>query len=403
VVAVLAAIAATAEWLRRPTSTPVVAACGALVVLWLVLRPWAGWRRGGLAAAGLWLAAVMIPAQLRLSDIERQWPAQRQARINAASERLAGDLHAAYHRAERLAAAAADAPQADRAAAFTLLDRLVPPAGPEMSVAILDAEGQPWAWAGRHRLPPAPTGDSVGSRATGYYVVLEARRHTATGGVAVAGALVWADPAVPDRGRSLAELFRRRTEVGLTVYPPDTAPDSADVFDYQEPTTAGPRLLFSVRPIPPEQGAARQLVYDRASRLVAWVTLLIIGLALTLATHPWQRIAMLAAIVWLAVRAPVGPALGLAPPFSPATFFRHLLGPLSGSAGVLGLTSMLLTIGGVWLWGQRLPRRWYGLALGGALLLMSPYLISSLGRGITPPADGVSIGLWLSWQVVLMV
>ena len=30
------------------------------------------------------------------------------------------------------------------------------------------------------------------------------------------------------------------------------------------------------------------------------------------------------------------------------------------------------------------------LALGGALLLISPYLISSLGRGITPPADGVS-------------
>jgi hypothetical protein len=42
-------------------------------------------------------------------------------------------------------------------------------------------------------------------------------------------------------------------------------------------------------------------------------------------------------------------------------------------------------------------------ALGGALLLASPYLISSLGRGITPPADGVPIGLWLSWQLALMV
>jgi len=63
----------------------------------------------------------------------------------------------------------------------------------------------------------------------------------------------------------------------------------------------------------------------------------------------------------------------------------------------------LLTIGGVWLWGLRLPRRWYGVALGGALLLASPYLISSLGRGITPPADGVSIGLWLSWQLALVV
>ena len=71
---------------------------------------------------------------------------------------------------------------------------------------------------------------------------------------------------MPDRGRSLAELFRQRTEVGLTVYPPNTAPDSADVFDYEEPTTAGPRLLFSVRPVPPEQGTAKELAYERGSR-----------------------------------------------------------------------------------------------------------------------------------------
>ena len=79
----------------------------------------------------------------------------------------------------------------------------------------------------------------------------------------MAGVLIWAHPAVPDRGRSLAELFRARTEVGLTVYPAGTAPDSADVFDYEEPTTAGPRLLFSVQPIPPEQGAAKELAYER--------------------------------------------------------------------------------------------------------------------------------------------
>src|SRR5262249_2069522 len=107
--------------------------------------------------------------------------------------------------------------------------------------------------------------------------------------------------------------------------------------------------------------------------------------------------------VWLSVRAPIGPALGLQPLFSPATFFRPLLGPLSGSAGVLALAGTLLTIGGVWLWGLRLPRRWYGVALGGGLLLAPPFLVSSLGRGITPPADGVAIGLWLSWQLALMV
>ena len=119
---------------------------------------------------------------------------------------------------------------------------------------LFDPEGDPWAWAGRHRLPPVAEGDSLGARATGYYVVLEARRHSADGRTAVAGVLVWAHPAVPDRSRSLAELFRESTEVGLTVYPPGAAPDSVDVFDYEEPTTAGRRLLFSVQPMPAGAG-----------------------------------------------------------------------------------------------------------------------------------------------------
>ena len=402
-VVVVAAGAVAAEWLRRPAWVWVAAAALALGAAVFLLRPLAGWRRRGLAAALGGLVAAMAVAQGQLASIEHRWPEERQSRVNAASRRLAGDLHAAYHRAERLAEAAAATGADDRETAFELLDRLVPGAGPEMSVVILDADGLPWAWAGRHRLPPTPRGDSIGSRATGYYVELEARRHTRDGRVAVAGVLIWAHPAVPDRGRSLAELFRARTEVGLTVYRPNTAPDSADVFDYEEPTTAGPRLLFSVRPIPPEQGTAKEFAYERGSRAVTWLVLAVLALGLSVAARPVERMALLSALLWLAMRAPVSPALGLQPLFSPGTFFRPLLGPLSGSAGVLALAGILLTIGGVWLWRQRLPRRWYGVALGGALLLMSPYLISSLGRGITPPADGVSIGLWLTWHLALLV
>jgi two-component system, NtrC family, nitrogen regulation sensor histidine kinase NtrY len=403
VVVTMAAVAASAEWLRRPAWGWVAAASLALVAAVLLLRPLAGWRRSGLAAALAALLLALAVSQWRLAAIERHWPEQRERRIEAASRRLSGDLHAAFHRAERLARAAAAIEDEDREAAFAVLDGLVPTGGPEMSVVILDAHGLPWAWAGRHRLAPSALSDSIGSQATGYYVELEARRHTGDGRLAVAGVLIWAHPAVPDGGRSLAELFRARTEVGLTVYPPGTAPDSADVFDYEEPTTAGPRLLFSVRPVPPEQGTARELAYRRGSFAVTWLVLAVLALALSAAARPLERLALLAALVWLAVRAPVGQALGLQPLFSPATFFRPLLGPISGSAGVLALAGTLLTIAGVWLWRLRLPRRWPGLALGGALLLVSPYLISNLGRGITPPADGVSVGLWLSWQLALMV
>jgi signal transduction histidine kinase len=403
VVVVVAAVAAAAEWLRQPAWVWVAAVALALAAIALLLRPLAGWRRRSLAAALGGLLLAMGVMQWRLAAIEHHWPEQRKERVEAASRRLDGDLHAAYHRAEHLAEAAAAGAGDDRGRAFELFDRLVPSAGPEMSVVVLDTAGRPWAWAGRHRLPPTSRGDSIGSRATGYYVELEARRHTRDGRTAVAGILIWAHPAVPDRGRSLAELFRERTEVGLTVYPHNTAPDSADVYDYGDSTTAGPRILFSVRPIPPEQGTAKELAYERGSGVVTWLVLLVLALALSVAARPLERMALLSALLWPAVRAPVGAALGLEPLFSPGTFFRPLLGPLSGSAGVLALAGILLTIGGVWLWRQRRPRRWYGIAVGGALLLISPYLISSLGRGITPPADGVSIGLWLTWHLALLV
>src|SRR6185437_13084486 len=123
--------------------------------------------------------------------------------------------------------------------------------------------------------------------------VLEARRHSPDGRSAVASILIWAHPAVPDRERSLAELFRARTEVGLTVYPAGTAPDSADVFDYEEPTTAGPRLLFSVRPVPPEQGTAKELVYRRGSRAATWLLLTVLALGLGTAARPLERLGLL--------------------------------------------------------------------------------------------------------------
>jgi signal transduction histidine kinase len=233
--------------------------------------------------------------------------------------------------------------------------------------------------------------------------VLEARRHSPQGQTAVATVLLWAHPAVSDRDRSLAELFRGRTEVGLAVYPPGAAPDSPDVFDYEEPTTAGPRLLFSVQPIPPEQGAAKELAFERGSRAIILLVLLALALALSQASQPAERFLLLPLLLWLAVRSPLGAALGVQPLFSPATFFHPMLGPFSASAGVLALAGTLLTMAGVWLWRRRLPRRWYGIVVGVALLLIAPYLISSLGRGITPPARGVSISLWLTWQLTLLV
>jgi signal transduction histidine kinase len=403
VVVVLVAGGAAAEWLRAPLLVPVWIAWACVPAAVAALWPLAGWRRRVLALLLLGLAVALTAAGGNLKSIETRWAKEREDRVTGASRHLAGDLHSALHRAERLAEAAIASSPDNRAAAFRVLDRLMPSAGPEMSVVVFDPQGHPWAWAGRHRLPPRSEGDSIASRASGYYVVLEARRHSADGRGAVAGVLIWAHPAVPDRGRSLSELFRSRTEVGLAVYPRGSAPNSPDVFDYEEPTTAGPRLLFSVQPVPSEQGSAKELAFHQASSWVVWLVLLSFAVALSLTVQPVERFLLLTLLLWLAARAPVGSALGLQPLFSPATFFRSALGPLSSSAGVLGAAGVLLTMAGVWLWRRRLPRRWYGVLIGVVLLLASPYLISSLGRGITPPARGVSMGLWLTWQLTLLV
>ncbi len=401
---VLVAGGAAAEWLRAPSPVPVWIAWACVLAAVLLLWPVAGWRRRALALLLLALAGALTISERQLKSIENRWEQEREDRVTSASQRLdRGDLHSALHRAEHLAEAAIATSADDQAGAFRVLDRLVPTAGPEMSVVVFDPQGHPWAWAGRHRLPPQSEGDSIASRSSGYYVVLEARRHSADGRSAVAGVLIWAHPAVPDRGRSLAELFRSRTGVGLTIYPPGSAPNSPDIYDYKDSTSAGPRLFFSVQPVPPEQGSAKQLAYHHASRWIVWLVLLTAAVALSLTVQPVERFLLLAMLLWLAARAPVGSALGLRPLFSPATFFGTTLGVLSSSAGVLGLAGILLTMAGVWLWRRRPPRRWYGVLIGVALLLAAPYLISSLGRGITPPSRGVSMGLWLTWQLTLLV
>ena len=87
-----------------------------------------------------------------------------------------------------------------------------------------------------------------------------------------------------------------------------------------------------------------------------------------------ERWAFLLMGLWLAVRTPAGAGLGLGSLFSPATFFRPILGPLSSSAGVLALTGGIATLAGISLWYRGGPRRKWSIALGAGLLVVAPYL-----------------------------
>ncbi|HEU4588938.1 MAG TPA: ATP-binding protein [Gemmatimonadales bacterium] len=401
-VLVLLAGAVAAEWLRHPAPSWVVLAWVAGAAAAAALYPWRGWRRPALLAALASLAVGLTAAQLRLRAVETDWPGERERMVESASNALSRNLHAAYHHVNRLAAEAALAADGDRETAFRRLARAVSSRGPETGVAIIGAGDVPWAWAGQHRLTPLASGDSIQVRSTGYYVVLEARRHSSGGRVAVASVLIWAHPAVPERERSLTEQLHRRTDVALVVYPAGTAPNDPDLFDYQDSTTAGPRVLFSVLPVPPEQGAAKELALERGSRTATWLLLAVLALAFALARRPLERYLVMAFLLYLGVRAPLGDALGVHALFSPATYFRSLLGPLSSSAGTLALTGFVMLLTGVWLWRRRPPRRPIGVVAAMALLVAGPWLVTALARGITPPARGAPPGLWLTWQLTLL-
>src|SRR3989475_2417956 len=268
----------------------------------------------------------------------------------------------------------------------------------ERGVMVLGADGEPQAWAGRHRFVPARDTAELRSVITPFYVSLEARRQTRDGGTAVGTVLLHAAPAAAGGGGALSQAFARAHDVALRFYAPSAAPADPNVFDYASPH--GP-TLFSVRSVPPLQGDAKVAALRRAAQRTG-LALGAVLLCLVIAAPPgrWRWVVVVAA-AWALARAPLGPYLRPATLFSPATFYRPLLGVFSASAGSLAALSLVLLLAAGLLWRRGIGRRWW--TVGPALLLVveAPYLVRYLGRGIAPPARGVSLPVWLSWEAAL--
>src|SRR5438477_687543 len=120
--------------------------------------------------------------------------------------------------------------------------------GVERGVVILAPDGEPLAWAGRHRFVPARDTAELRAVITPFYVSLEARRQTLDGGSAVGSVLLDAVPAAPDRGRAVSAQFEAAYGVALRFYTPGLAPREPDVFDYCPISCERGDTLFSVQP-----------------------------------------------------------------------------------------------------------------------------------------------------------
>jgi signal transduction histidine kinase len=395
---------ALGEWIRAPGLLPavVLVLCLAAAALALARR---GWTAGGLALVLAAQAGLALAAQIGLTRIQRSWPDIRERRITEAAARWERDLRGARATVERLAEASTRAAGLDHERAFARLTREVARQPLEVGLAILEADGTPFAWAGRHRLPPEVRGDSIDFHATSYYAVIESRRQVpGVGGgtrVVIASALLAADSAVPDRGRSLASRFEAETGVALVILPPGVAPDSSDVFDYVEPRADGPRLLFSVQLAPPFQSAAYEGRHQRASRRLVALGVVVWALALIVAEAGFPRFVLLGLPVAFAIRAPLGETLGLPPMLSPRLFFHSLLGPITQAAGPLALVAGAGLVVGCVALVRRRHRRWWGAPVALPLIVAAPFLLREAGGGIQVPVDGASAALWVTWELAL--
>ncbi len=358
-VPLVALMLAVGEWLRRPGLPWLLLAALALIAVWWLYWPPRSWGRRLFMAASGALVVLMVLNERRLDAIESTWAEIREARLEAASRQLGGYLREAYDRLDDLTARAATLGGDERTDTFERLRQAIPQDGPDYAVTVFEADGTPWAWAGRSRLAPVPLGDSIAVRWDRYYLLLEMRRHSDPDRTVLASVVIAADEASADPDRSVAAKFRSRTGIGLEVFPPGQAPDDdPDIYDYTEPTTAGPRVLFSVKPIPQQQGAAKELVLQGGGSAVSWLLVAVFLIGVVLTPTPIGRFGLIFALLAVFLRAPIGGLLGMEQLFSPATFFRPLLGPFSASVGIMAATGTVLTLLGVALWRRQLPRHW---------------------------------------------
>src|SRR5439155_83667 len=62
---------------------------------------------------------------------------------------------------------------------------------------------------------------------------------------------------------------------------------------------------------------------------------------------------------------------------------------------------LVLLLAAALRWRGGVARRWWSLSAAAVLVLAAPYVVRYFGRGIAPPAGGVSFGLWISWQLAV--
>ncbi|HET7458144.1 MAG TPA: hypothetical protein VFJ74_10880, partial [Gemmatimonadaceae bacterium] len=413
-----AAIVAAALWLREPSLAYLVVCAIATAVAVVPLPAWvldaprarAPWPASALAATAA-LAAFCGAAAASQWTLAELTPGGSEPRVGAYAARARGRAAAALDETLRRdadalrarATRALDAPP-DASGAFAHLGALVK-RGSEEGV-VLYRGGVPAAWAGRIRVEPDTTvanGFAVPSNE--FYVVLEA---TATRGAsrAVAMSLVHAEPPANRLARPLDLAVAERAGVhgfDFSTAAPTAPADSAGrvVFAPQ-----GVPLLVAT-PLVYQQGEARLHAVEsgqsRAAPLLAIAVVCLIGALWRRPSSLARRLFALGVATAAVGVVPLNAFSNASRLFDPSFYFVPIGGPFTASIAALGLTSAiaLLALLAVLRAPLPVPSRWAALVIVIVIAGVGPFLLRRLAGGIYPPPSGVSIALWLAWEITV--
>ena len=400
-----AALVTAALWLRAPEVRYLAPAAIATVIGAALLRfvPRPLRLGGGAAVVALGVFCVVgAIAQRELRRVEGDWRTYRAERVTRGAERLDVALEGIEAALSERARTALDAPS-DTVQAFAHLERLISEDGPH-AIVVYDG-GRPLAWAGRGRVRTDSVAGSAGVIFTPFYVTLYAAAERGQRR-SVASTLVHAEAPADRLAHAVDEPLAARSGLHGFQFVLPTVRELSESVPY---VGRGGDTLFRARALVPAQGEAALLALDRARErgtlLLALAVILFLAASWTrLRTLTWRLVTLAVALACLAL-VPLGTFSSDTPLFDPAVYSAELGGPFTASVGALALSSAMLLLALLSVLRERVRTSWRPAAMLIVVIVMSlgPFLLRDLARGVTVPASGITLGLWLAWQVALFL
>lgn len=396
---------AAAAWLRAPggiLAAGLMLGLGVLAVLVLRDRLQLSLRRLAFVLAAAVFVVTAIQHHRAVAALERDGLAIREALARDASAALAAAVRAEGQELLRIAEAALAAPL-ETEAAFGALATLVPSGGER--ALIVARGGRPAAWSGRLLIALDSLPSRSGLIGTPFYLVAYAVADRGSQ-YAVATSVIHAEPPADALTSTLASRVARDVGVEGFVY---AAPEAV--------TTVSDAVLLAVDSVPilaarastPSvdsllDGAwAGRLPWLGASLFLMMVALLALAWRRDLGLRP--RLMAIAAGLAVPTVLPLSVFSNVSSVFDPTFYLVTAGGRYTANAAALAITSALLLLAllTVRRARPRLLTRVQGIIAVIVIAGLGPFLLRELAGGVQVPAVGVSVSLWLSWQVTIFL